>query len=266
MRLVWLPVAAVALLGGCPGGDSGDETLGLPCTCDDGSSSCDTDAICGGLTCVARVCSKECDLGLQDCPDDAYCTVVTDEVLGVPVAGAWCRPVPACLEAAGLDEDSLLMATGEVVGEPCSASSLGDASIEGQAFGASLPSSSQHALAHALELDSTFGTMIHIGADIAVEQVSGQCTMSLGDVALTITLPCGALRLGPHEIGAGTEEEATLVEVLTPIDEGLAVSGTVAIDGYDPATGALCGSLDVTFNDGEEGRMIGTFQAATPCY
>lgn len=248
----------LTLLVGCPRGDDESGLLGLPCECDDGSEICDTAEICDELSCVVGLCSSECDLILQDCPEDYYCDIVS--------GSTWCRPTPPCLAEAGLDEESFMMARGEAIGVPCSAPPLGEGSVEGNIFGVSFPLDSQRALFHGLDPDSTFGTMIHVGVGIEVSEVSGQCTTTLGDVALSVVLPCAALRLGTYEVGSPIDEsEAISVEVLTRTDEGVASSGSVTLDGYDPTTGAICGSVDVIFNDDEGGRLLGVFGAAALC-
>lgn len=247
----------LTLLVGCPRSDESG-LLGLPCECDDGADICDTAEICDDLSCVGGSCSRECDLVLQDCPEEYHCDIVS--------SGTWCRPTPICLREAGIDEESFMMARGEAIGVPCSAPTLGEGSVEGQVFGVSFPTESQRALYHAFDPYSALGTTIHIGAGIETSEVSGQCTVTLGDVALSVILPCGALRLGTYEVGSviGESDEFS-VEVLTRTDGGVASSGTVTLDGYDPNTEALCGSVDVTFNNGEEGRLLGVFGATPLC-
>lgn len=158
------------------------------------------------------------------------------------------------------------MARGELVGDPCSAPTMGEGSVEGTVFGVTFPTDSQQALFHQLDPESTIGTMLHIGQGIEMSEVSGQCTARLGDVALSVVLPCAAIRLGSYDVGVPIDEgEGISVEVLTRTDEGVASSGTVTLDGYDPTTQALCGSVDVSFNDGDDGRLLGVFQAAPLC-
>lgn len=251
-------ILCLTLLVGCPRGDDESGLLGLPCECDDGADICDTSAICDDLSCVDGLCSRECDLVSQDCPEEYHCDIAS--------SGTWCLSTPLCLAEAGIDAESFMMARGGPIGVPCSAPTLGEGSVEGQVFGVSFPTESQRALYHALDPDFTFGTMIHIGAGIDVSEVSGQCTTILGDVALSVTLPCAALRLGTYEVGSPIgESEEFSVEVLTRTNEGVASSGTVTLDGYDPNTEALCGSVDLTFSDGGEGRLLGVFGAAPLC-
>ena len=271
--------ATLALLaaGACGGHDEHDGgrpgSLGAVCECPGDEVRCGPFEACeedtgacpaceAGLECVAGLCSSPCDPYLDGCPDGFVCTRAIVPGTDTMVSGYWCRPPHRCLAEAGTDGASLMMAR-EAVGRPCAAPTDGSASIEGTAFTIRYPTP-QGALFPALAEDGREATILHIGpVGQATGLPPGQCGIT--GATLVVRMPCSAARLGTHPVGSDDEVGEVEVRLDAFGVGGRAVSGSLALEGYDPHTLSLCGQLEAFFDDGARGGLSGSFQARGVC-
>jgi hypothetical protein len=139
----------------------------------------------------------------------------------------------------------------KAVGDPCNPPPEGVADLTGQASGVA-PPASQKAIFQNI---STAPTIL---IDEQLDR-SGDC--ALEDVAVRIVLYSKSTTLGAHPLAPG---KATVELFGDGLDAALsASSGQVTLDGYDPTTNALCGTVDVTFAEGE--KLSGAFQSVGSC-
>jgi hypothetical protein len=172
------------------------------------------------------------------------------------VGALYCNDDDVCADV--FDSETYLPNQTSDIGVTCATDDDGETSLTGAPYGEDT----------AAFVDAAFGSAFDIDLSSLIEPVAATASECRTERALTgmvINLPQALWQLRKNSV-----DEVRVVLQTIDADSGEELSsepfeGDVEITGFDPDTLTLCGEIDVTFSDGANTNVQGTFAARGLC-